>query len=373
MKFLHTADLHLDSAFCSVGVTDAQALRERQRSILKKIFETAKTEDCDMILIAGDLFDTVFVSPETRSLCLSLFADFNSPIIIAPGNHDAYVDGSFYKTQNLPENVCVFTSSELQYFDFPKLNTTVAGYAFTSAAMLENPLSSPPPVRHNERILLLCAHTELDVPTSRYAPMLTSDIVRHRFDYAALGHIHKHTRPRDNIVYCGFPEGRSFDEQGEGGVMIVTTDGIAPPTVERRNISQLCYLAIELSVDGACEPDEIEQKISAEIKRLTELYGKVALRIELTGAVTPDATRALREYEEKEYDSVVSLRIINSTLALPDKSFLEKDSTLRGEFYRSLLSGLYSDDAHTRALSLKALQIGLAAIDGKSFTDGGRS
>ncbi len=373
MKFLHTADIHLDSAFCSVGVTDAQALRERQRSVLKKIFATAKEEECDMVLIAGDLFDTVFVSPETRSLCLALFADFKNPIIISPGNHDAYVDGSFYKSVALPENVYVFTSSELQYFDFPKLNTTVAGYAFTSAAMPKDPLASPPPVRHNERVLLLCAHTELNVPTSRYAPALTSDIVRHRFDYAALGHIHKHEMVSDNIVYCGFPEGRSFDEQGEGGVMIVTANGVEPPVVERVIISEISYVTAELSVDGACEPDEVARSVRAEIDKHIARYGKVALRIELTGSVTPEATEGVRELEATVREGLVSLRITDSTLALPDKSFLEKDTTLRGAFYRSLLSGLYSDDADVRARSLRALRIGLAAIDGKNFTDGGRS
>ena len=76
MKFLHTADLHLDSAFCGDGVFGAEARRERQRELLKKIFRIAEDEACDMILIAGDMFDTSFVTPETRKLCLSLFEEF---------------------------------------------------------------------------------------------------------------------------------------------------------------------------------------------------------------------------------------------------------------------------------------------------------
>ena len=68
MKILHTADLHLDSAFCGGGETLSQSRRARQREVFKKIFELAVSENCDMVLIAGDLFDTSFVTPETRTL-----------------------------------------------------------------------------------------------------------------------------------------------------------------------------------------------------------------------------------------------------------------------------------------------------------------
>ena len=50
MKFLHTADLHLDSAFCSSGALGAEQQRQRQRELLKKIFNLANKESCDIIL-----------------------------------------------------------------------------------------------------------------------------------------------------------------------------------------------------------------------------------------------------------------------------------------------------------------------------------
>ena len=371
MKFLHTADLHLDSAFCALGETDAQARRARQRSVLAKIFDLAKAEQCDMMLIAGDLFDSVLISPETRSLCLKLFEDFKNPIIISPGNHDPFVDGSFYKDKGIPENVYVFSSSELQYFDFPKLSTTVAGYAFLAAAMPDNPLKAPAPVRHNERILLLCAHTELGVPTSRYAPALISDIIRYRFDYAALGHVHKHEIFAENVAYCGFPEGRGFDEQGEGGVMIVSTDGISAPVIKRVTVSERRYISAELSADGINTQEELAAALSSAI-RAHSGHGLTELRIELTGNVAPEAIEELDSLKQSLSEGLASLEIIDSTLSLPDKSFLEKDPTLKGEFYRSLRSELYSDDPKTRDRALRSLKIGLAAIDGKSFTDGDR-
>ena len=117
MRFLHTADLHLDSAFCKVGALDADAQRKKQRELLERIFNLAQAQSCDMILIAGDLFDTPVATPESAALALRLFAEWKKPIFIAPGNHDALVAGGFYKSAALPENVYLFTSEELQYFD----------------------------------------------------------------------------------------------------------------------------------------------------------------------------------------------------------------------------------------------------------------
>lgn len=372
MRFLHTADLHLDSAFCSDGQTGAEIRRQRQRDLLERIFDIARDRACDMILIAGDLFDSAFVTPETRTLCMSLFERFGGPVVISPGNHDAYVDGCFYKSENMPENVHIFTSGELQYFDFPALDTTVAGYAFTSAAMPRNPLSGLIPVRHNQRIILLCAHTELDNPTSRYAPLFTSDVVRAGFDYAALGHVHSCSESADNIRYCGIPEGRGFDETGEGCVLVVETDGVGAPTVEKVNVANIRYIREELSVDGACEPEDIRAAVTAKLAQYAD-GTEYAIRLELVGAAAPEALCELEALRESEWQGICELQIRDLTLSLPDKSYLEKDATLKGEFYRSLSAQLYSDDPKTRAVALRALRIGLAAIEGKNITDGGRA
>ena len=375
MKFLHTADLHLDSAFCGDGVFGAEARRERQRELLKKIFRIAEDEACDMILIAGDMFDTSFVTPETRKLCLSLFEEFKKPIIIAPGNHDAYTDGSFYKSVVMPENVYIFTAPELQYFDFPELSVTVAGYGFIAPSLPSDPLGVAALTRENQGICILCAHTELDNPTSKYAPVMSSDIIRHGFDYAALGHVHspKEYGDGDTVArYCGFPEGRSFDELGDGGVLIVSIEADGKPAINRLVTSEIKYLRAELDVDGVGDAEEIEARIDEKLISLRS-DALVAVRLELSGVVPPDTLPDLARIEKKGREGFLLVEIEDSTVCIPDKSFLEKDPSLRGEFYRSLKASLYSDDPKERGLALKALKIGLAAIEGKSFSDGGRS
>lgn len=370
MRFLHTADLHLDSAFCKLGALDSEVQRERQRALLRRIFTAAAEHSCDMILISGDLFDTPVVTPETSRLCIELFESFGKPIVIAPGNHDAYVAGGFYRSAQLPENVYVFSSSELQYIDLPELGVSVAGYAFTSAALPSDPLDCPVrPREEGENILLLCAHTEMNVPTSKYAPIMLSDVVAHGFDYAALGHVHNAHALSETVRYCGFPEGRAFDELGDGGAYIVDIDTDRHVSVSRIKTSLCRFEWKEIDLEGVRSTDEMRELVSATVSA----YGSdTHLRIELTGAILSEDALDVRSLEASLCASVASLQIIDGTLVLPDVDQLQRDPSLRGAFYRSLSPLLHAESSAERARAQRALRIGLAAIDGASFTDGGR-
>ena len=369
MRFLHTADLHLDSAFCKVGASDAQAQRARQRELLQRIFNVAKAEKCDMILIAGDLFDTPAATPESAALSLRLFAEWKKPIFISPGNHDPLVAGGFYKSADLPDNVYLFSSEELQYFDIDELDVTVAGYAFTGASLPRSPLSAMArPHEESRRTLLLCAHTEIDAPTSRYAPITTAEITRHGFDYAALGHVHNPPAISERIRYCGFPEGRAFDEQGEGGVFIVDIDDNSGINVTRKITSTQKFIRTNIYLDSALDASAIKNAVLGEVRKYS---ADTHLRIYLTGIVASDTNIDASALCEELSSSLASLEIVNDTAALPDAAALGKDPTLRGEFYRALLPTLIGDDEQARSQALLALKIGLAAIDGRDFSEGG--
>ena len=54
IKFLHTADLHLDAPFAALSPEQAAARRQEQRELLTELAEAANTHDCDLVLLAGD-------------------------------------------------------------------------------------------------------------------------------------------------------------------------------------------------------------------------------------------------------------------------------------------------------------------------------
>ena len=63
---------------------------------------------------------------------------------------------------------------------------------------------------------------------------------------------------------------------------------------------------------------------------------------------------------------IAYLELVDEPLPLLDGDYLERDTTLRGELYRTLLPKLTSENADERRLASRALRIGLAAIDGRS-------
>ena len=369
MKFLHTGDLHLDSAFCRYGALDADRLRERGRSLLRRIFACATEENCDMLLVAGDLFDSRVITPETERLVCSLVAEFGRPVVVAPGNHDPYEAGSFWRRESLPDNLYIFNSKELQCFEFPSLGTTVFGYAFLSPSFPERPLlEATAPAKQEGEIRLLCAHGDLSDPLSRYAPITGNDLLKFSFDYAALGHVHNRAGSSSLAQYCGFPEGRSFDEEGEGGVMLISvTDGLV--TAERRCLSRIQFRTAELDVSGCESPEELETRLNAFTDGLGVDPLRVHLRISLTGMMEAGVAEEWRMRESEVRGRYASFELRDHTTPAVSGEYLMRDPTIRGAFYRVLLDKLRGDDPKERELALRALRIGLLAIDGKSFTD----
>ena len=370
MRILHTGDLHLDSAFSSFGAKDAQKYRELGRTLLRNIFECAECEKCQMILIAGDLFDSRFVSNDTRSLFTSLVKSSNIPVVIAPGNHDSYGENSFYATvqkENI-RNLFIFNSSELQVFDFDELRVRVMGYAFTSAVLNENPLLTAKFPEDNGYLKLLCAHADTSSPLSRYAPISNTELLRFGFAYSALGHIHnpEETPLESRIRYCGFAEGRSFDELGEGGVFVVDVDEIS--CVARKiNLSSRAFFAETINAgDGAY----LSEKACNFIEK-KEFPQNSYLRLSVVGNVDAQAIKELKNDAERiaEETGLEFLEIIDLTLPIYDGKYLEKDVTLRGEVYRSLLPKLTSADQNEKKQAILALKIALAAIDSNNVFD----
>lgn len=374
MRFLHTGDLHLDSAFSTSGTVGAEAKREGQRRMLGRIFELAAERRCDMMLVAGDLFDSRYVTPETEKYIRELVAEAGIPVIVAPGNHDPYVQGSFYSRDDLPENLYVFSSSELQCFDFPELNTVVWGYAFTSAALTRSPLAGEDRGA-DTGIKLLCAHADLSSPISRYCPLTVGDIERLGISYAALGHIHNRdiddSTEKATVRYCGFPQGRSFDELGDGGVLVVECGADQRAQVERVSVSAHKYEIRELDLSRYTDMTEISQRIGREARECSE-EKDTFLRIYLTGTVDRELMPDLSILErELTVGRLLYVELRDMTIPVADAKSLSADKSIRGEFYRALYSGLVSEDPETRERTAMALRIGLAAIEGRKISGGG--
>lgn len=363
VKIFHIADLHLDAPFSGVSPAESASRRNALKSAFTRALLSAKNRGVRLFFIAGDLFDSAFVSPDTVEFLVDKLGAYpDCRFFIAPGNHDPYTDGSFWAKGLLPENVHVFR--EKSRVELDDLGVDIYGCGFTHKEWRENPLKGYPALRA-DRINILVCHGDVGVEDSPYGPISKEDIGASGFDYIALGHIHKAGGiQKEKGVYYAYPgciEGRGFDETGDKGGLYGT---VGKGVVELEHFS-LCARRYEI-----CEVDITPCKSRTEvmdaIRSAAAKYAGTRLRVVLTG--TP---------EEAFYINAAAFDVGGSNpdyIEIKDKSRprprfteIEQENTLRGAFFRRMsarIEALEENDPE-RELCTKALKLGLAALDGR--------
>jgi hypothetical protein len=219
-------------------------------------------------------------------------------------------------------------------------------------------------------INLICAHADTVSPISRYAPTPHSLFATSGCDYAALGHIHNVPEialaGRTTVAYCGFPEGRSFDEEGDGGVLSVTLEDGKTPEITKIITSTHKYITRHLDVTGAGSDSEVAARL-CELAKSEGCDKSVSLKIYLEGSIPPEYAPNASQIELLASLPLCSLKLRDRTSPVFGSEYLASDMTIKGELYRTLLPRLSSADEGERALAAEALRIGLLALDGRAF------
>ena len=130
IRILHCADLHLGSDF----TTWPQALaKQRKRELLgtfREIIQLCRSEEIDLLLIAGDLFEGSNVDRQTLQTVKQQLASISQTLIaIAPGNHDYMAIDSPYADDDWPPHVVIFRG-QYETRLFPELGLVLSGAAF---------------------------------------------------------------------------------------------------------------------------------------------------------------------------------------------------------------------------------------------------
>ena len=107
LKILHSADWHLDSPFAGFTQSQREYLKSELRKVPGKVAEVCIRENCDLVLLSGDIFDGPY-SRESARLAAEAMARCGVPVLIAPGNHDYLASGSPWLEAKWPDNVYIF-------------------------------------------------------------------------------------------------------------------------------------------------------------------------------------------------------------------------------------------------------------------------
>jgi DNA repair protein SbcD/Mre11 len=361
VKIIHTADLHLGMTFKSLGKKSKLHRRDCQ-DVFSNIIDLTIKEKADALLIAGDLFDqpnpsksiVTFVIDELKRL-----KENNIPVFIVTGNHDPYQKDSLWLSYTFPSNVFIFDCSNLESKSIGNLE--IYGLAYTNN--IKEPLKGFKATQSDKfKIGLIHGSTtnirEDDNPDYSYRPIIKNQIESSGLDYIALGHFHDllEVKAKVKCFYCGSPEGLSFKNGSDSGVLIVSYSNgkvtVKPHKTAIREFHNLEIDCTKLDNDSEIRKTLQKSKGANKILRLI-LKGSPSLEFQFD-----------KELLEKEFSSEYFYLKIDDRIHIPDN--LHEDQTIRGQFIKLIKQKIVKekDEDHKKRLE-NALRIGIGHLDKK--------
>jgi DNA repair exonuclease SbcCD nuclease subunit len=321
-RFLHLADLHLETSF---GGREATRTRLRRATLeaFERAVDFALERDLHAVLVAGDLFDDALLSLETELFLVRQvrrLTDAGTWFLYACGNHDP--GGPNWRVSDIGLDAAAEREGQLAaasrvrvFRDAAPAAVTVRDRSGAEVGVVvgaghPGPQESanlaaalPPRSGALPQVALLHSHVEQSESAAahdRYAPSSVNDYRRRDYQYFALGHIHVRQRIADGVCafYPGNLQGRNARETGEKGGLVVEAHAGSPAEPDFVRFAPVRWVQAEIS----SLPDErsasaLTERLARAIDTLRATAAEeIAVRLELSGA-TPLA-KVLRAPEQ---------------------------------------------------------------------------
>lgn len=235
MKVIHTADWHLGK------ILNGKSLLEDQSYILESFIKAMVDEQPDVIVIAGDLYDTSYPNKEAIQLLEStintLNLEMNMPLIMINGNHDSkerlnYGSKWFEKSQlyirtSLEDMASPVSIGNIDFYTLPFSTVNETSYFFgdkmieTHQQALSKSIEYMTQHLDRDKTNMLVGHltvqggirTESERPLTIGTVESVEESSFQRFDQVLLGHLHHPFSINSNFVhYSGSLLQYSFSE-----------------------------------------------------------------------------------------------------------------------------------------------------------------
>ncbi len=328
-RFLHAADLHLDTPFSGVGRYPDHVrgvLQEASLAAFDELIRVAVDREVAFCVFAGDIYDGAERGVRAQRRFrdgLARLADLGIASFVAHGNHDPVHEG-WSAGLLWPDAVTFFpadTPSKHEVLVDGQLTAIVHGVSFGTqheqANLALRFARDPRPVF---QVGVLHCNVDGDASHARYAECTTADLTGIGLHYWALGHIHQRSARRVGpswIVYPGNLQGRSPrpSEHGAKGAVIVTVDGTGASATatepEFVALDQVRFATVDIDPAAFAELQtvtDLEDVLhNAALEAMTAVEGRsLIVRSTLRGRgplhtdlhhadVLPDLLEALRE------------------------------------------------------------------------------
>ena len=369
MRFIHAADIHLDSPLRGLGSYEdmpVDTLRGATRAAFSRLVDEALALEVDFMVIAGDLYDGDWKDHNTGvyfARQMGRLRNANIPVFVLHGNHDA--ESVMTSRLALPENVHVFSSKRPETFRLEEHKVALHGRSFPHAQVTENLASDyPAPLPGYFNIGVL--HTALEGGSrhANYAPCSLAQLHASGYQYWALGHVHDYqVYPGPvPVVFPGNLQGRHIREQGAKGAALVSCVDGAVRAIELLEVDVLRWTELRLDIaplttradvlaairerleqELASQPDDKPSVLRLVLTGESLLYGELLsaqaqLRADVIATIA--ALADSRMWLEKLRLSLHPPRQAQPTSASDDLAALLGEAVLDPRFQQDFLQGL---------------------------------
>lgn len=293
-KFIHAADLHLDSPMRGLSRYDGapeDELRLATREALKNLVRLAEEERVDFVLIAGDVYDGDWKDYNTGLFFasqMSRLRALNIPVVLISGNHDA--ESQITKNLTLPDNVKRLSAKKPETFVLEQFGVAVHGQSFETRAVTED-LSANYPAALRGALNIGILHTLADGQEGhdRYAPCTLDGLCSKGYDYWALGHVHNRALLRDAdplILFPGNTQGRHARETEGKGCTVVSYENGRILDATHRDLHVARWMLLQIDASKAASADDVLALAKTALRDTATKHGEklIAARIEIRGA-----------------------------------------------------------------------------------------
>ena len=362
MKIIHSSDIGLGRSF--PGLKSAgDRLRAEVKTTFSKIIDYTIEQKADLLIIAGNLFDTVDISKNLQDFVIRELARLKSTqAVILPGKKDPCTDGSFWRSWNSHQeykHIHVFANPKNPVFNLNELNCRV--YGLFSRADEKPGAFNLPPKPADDKILHVGVMCE--PPESAGALLKKANF---EFDYVALGgdfSFRDLTATGINAAYCGSPERLDFGQIEAGNFAVVEINSQKQLTIAKKQIGQINWRSEEIKARDILSNNDL-------IERLKMIADpNLLLRVTLTGLALFEAELSPLYAENTLKGDFLYLEIVDEMKVLPENVSEVKvsEKTLLGQYIKVMAKDIGEAAEVQKQRLEKSLKIGYALLQGREI------
>jgi len=368
MRLLHLADLHLGWRPSGWPEERAGERRRRRDAVLERAVDVALAEGVQLVVLAGDLFDTF--DPEEACVDSALtqlrrLEDGGALPVTVPGSHDEITYGnSVYRRRRDRWPGLLVTEpwpAHVATLDIGGETVHLYGMAYTGGVSVANLPVRDFPRLEQPGVHVAAFHGALGAAAGGTRSLVLDEegLAAARYDYVAMGSLHdplQHRFPAGPAVYPGSPEAMGF---GDGGCAELTLAEGSGDGMEVRSVA----LTVQRVDDARLDLTPVDD--IAEVDAFLDEFADpdAVQRVRLTGVLwLPDLdASALEDRHRKDF---FHLEVRDEVAGLAPELLRRwsREASVRGAFVARMLERREAAGEGGGERLAAALRWGIAAL-----------